>query len=454
MTESRLTLLDRRRAGVLLHLSCLGPGALGAPARQFVDWLADAGFTVWQILPVGPAGADGSPYWVSSDHAGDPALLDPWERPAPEGPEWEVFRREQAHWLEDYALFAALQREHAGAGWTGWPAPLRDREPAALREARARQAAAIHAVQAEQFAFHIQWQRLRAHAHARGVGLFGDLPIYVAPEGADTWACRAQFRLDPAGAPVEVAGVPPDYFAADGQRWGNPLYDWERMRADGFRHWRARVATQLARFDLLRLDHFRGLAAHWAVPAGAATAREGRWIETPGAELLEALRADHPVLPLVAEDLGLITPDVEALRCRFALPGMRVLQFGFDGSGDNPHLPHMHREDTVVYTGTHDNDTTVGWAASLDHATRERAAFYLRAAAGEIPEALARAALGSVARLAVLPMQDLLELGPEARFNTPGTTAGNWRWRLPAGAASASLAARWQRLNRAFGRVA
>jgi 4-alpha-glucanotransferase len=439
---------------VLLHLSCLGPGALGAPARAFVDWLADAGFSVWQILPVGPPGADGSPYWVASDHAGDPALVDVHEQPSPEGPEWEAFLRAQAHWLDDYALFAALQAAQGGAGWTQWPQPLRDREPAALREARERHAAAIHAVQVGQFAFHVQWRRLRAHAHARGVGLFGDLPIYVAPDGADTWACRDQFRLDGAGAPVEVAGVPPDYFAADGQRWGNPLYDWDAMRADGFRHWRARVGSQLARFDLLRLDHFRGLAAHWAVPAWAPTAREGRWIDTPGAALLEALAADHEGLPLVAEDLGLITPDVEALRRRFALPGMRVLQFGFDGSGDNPHLPHMHREDSVVYTGTHDNDTSAGWAAALDPATRERVGFYLRAADAEIPEALARAALGSVARLAVLPMQDLLGLGSPARFNTPGTTAGNWAWRLPDGAASAGLATRWLRLNRAYGRVA
>ncbi len=454
MTERRLPLLDRRRAGVLLHLTCLGHGALGAPARGFVDWLADAGFSVWQILPVGPAGLDGSPYWVSSDHAGDQELVDPRERPEPAGPEWEAFLRGHAHWLEDYALFAVLQRAHDGAGWTRWPAPLRDRDPLALREARERYADAIRAVQAGQYAFHVQWQRLRAHAHARGVGLFGDLPIYVAPEGADTWACRDQFRLDAAGAPLEVAGVPPDYFAADGQRWGNPLYDWGAMQADGFRHWRARVSTQLERFDLLRLDHFRGLAAHWSVPAGATTAREGRWIDTPGASLLEALRSDQALLALVAEDLGLITPDVEALRRRFALPGMRVLQFGFDGSGDNPHLPHMHREDTVVYTGTHDNDTTAGWAASLDEATRERVGFYLRAGRDEIPEALARAALGSVARLAVLPMQDLLGLGSAARFNTPGTTAGNWRWRLPDGAASAGLAARWQRLNRTFGRVA
>jgi 4-alpha-glucanotransferase len=453
MPEVRLTLTDRRRAGVLLHLSSLGEGALGAAGRRFIDWLADAGFSVWQVLPVGPPGFDGSPYWLGSDFAGNPAFIDPAEAPEPRGPAWEAFLAEQAHWLEDYALFTVLQRAHPDSGWTGWPQALRERDPAALRRAGETYREAIEAVRVEQFAFHEQWRRLREHAHGRGVGLFGDLPIYVAPEGADTWAGRGQFRLDASGLPSVVAGVPPDYFSADGQLWGNPLYDWDIMRRDRFLHWRRRVAQQLRRFDLLRVDHFRGLAAHWVVPAGASTARDGHWQVTPGGELLDALAQDHPGLPLVAEDLGVITPDVEELRGRHGLPGMHVLQFGFDGSGDNPHLPHMHRHDSVVYTGTHDNDTLLGWERALDPGTRWRVGFYLRASPCEIPEAMLRAALGSVARLAVLTLQDLLGLGAEARFNTPGTTVGNWSWRLPVGVTDAALAERCLLLNRTYGRA-
>jgi 4-alpha-glucanotransferase len=449
---ARLPVLDRRRAGVLLHLSALGPGALGEPAHRFVDWLASAGFSVWQILPVGPTGADGSPYWVSSDCAGNADFVDPSRLPAPHGPQWQAFLAATADWLDDYALYAVLRAQHGGAPWQQWPAALRDRDSLALRRAHEAHEAAIQAVRRAQFAFHQQWRALREHAHARGVRLFGDVPIYVAPDSVETWAHREQFRLDAAGRPTLVAGVPPDYFAEDGQLWGNPLYDWAQMTRDGFAHWRRRLRHQLERFDLVRIDHFRGLESHWAVPVGAATAREGSWLPTPGDALLEALRRDAPDLPVVAEDLGEITPEVDALRRRFALPGMHVLQFAFDGNPDNPHLPHRHAPDGVVYTGTHDNDTLRGWLGGLDPEALQRVEFYLRAPQSEVPTALHRAALGSVARLAVLPMQDLLELGSAARFNTPGTTTGNWSWLLPARSLDPGRAEWFARLNHVFGR--
>ncbi len=463
-----LTTLDRRRSGVLLHLSSLdagdGRGALGAKARAFIDWLADAGFSVWQILPVGPTGADGSPYWVSSDYAGAEYLIDGAERPEAHGSAYDEFRSRAAHWLDDYALFAALRAAQGGAAWQDWPAALRERDPAALAAARADHATAIDQCCAAQFAFDVQWRRLRAYAAERGVRLFGDLPIYVAPDSAETWSHRDMFRLDPCGHPAVVAGVPPDYFAADGQLWGNPLYDWEAERRTTFAHWRGRVAAQLQRFDLLRLDHFRGLAAHWAVPRGAGTARDGTWVTTPGEPLLDALARDcgaqrpSPVhslagaLPFVAEDLGVITPDVDALRHRFHLPGMHVVQFGFDGAGDNPHLPHMHRHRSVAYTGTHDNDTTVGWLQSLDGETLRRVEYYCGARGGELPAAMNRITLASVAQLAVLPMQDLLGLDSRSRFNTPGTVSGNWSWRLPDGALTVAVSRQFALLNRMYGR--
>lgn len=435
-----------------MHFGSLD-AALGRGGRAFIDWLAQAGFSVWQFLPPGPVGADGSPYWVRSDNAGNPAFLDPAELPQVDTDEYRDFLSASSGWLEDYALFDAIGASHGGSPWWDWPSELRDREPVALERVRKELAAQIERIRHEQFAFAVQWQRLREYAQARGVRFFGDLPFYVAPDSVETWAHRPQFQLDAAGRPSAVAGVPPDYFSDHGQLWGNPLYDWRQMRHDGFSYWRARVRQQLDRVDLLRIDHFRALASHWAVPAGAADARAGRWCPTPGRALMLALRKDCRELPIVAEDLGLITPDVGALLEKFALPGMRVLQFGFSGEGDNPHLPHMHTRNCVVYTGTHDNDTTLGWFRSLNADTQYQVTFLLRALPQDVVEAMVRATLGSVATLAIIPAQDILALGSEARLNTPGTTVGNWQWRLPAGAPGPELAPRFLRLNRIYGRT-
>jgi 4-alpha-glucanotransferase len=452
VTSPRLTVFDRRRAGVLLHLSSLD-AALGRGGRAFIDWLAEARFSVWQFLPLGPTGTDGSPYWVRSDSAGNAALLDRDELPSTDSPDYDNFLATSRDWLDDYVVFEAMSTALGNAPWWQWPAEYRDREPAAMDRIRGELGADIERRRKEQFAFAWQWARLRDYAHSRGVRLFGDLPFYVAPDSAETWAHPEQFQLDGTGRATSVAGVPPDYFSETGQLWGNPLYDWRTMRHDGFAFWRARVHRQLARVDLLRIDHFRALAAHWSVPAGAPDARGGAWKPTPGRMFLKALRDECGDLPIVAEDLGVITPDVEALRKGFGLPGMRVLQFGFGGNPEDVHLPHMHERDCIVYTGTHDNDTTLGWFLSLDHETRHRVDFFLRLGPGAIPEALIRCALGSVGNLAIIPMQDVLSLGSDARLNTPGTAVGNWAWRLPYGSLNGDLARHYAHLNYVYARA-
>jgi len=444
--------LSRRRAGVLLHVSSLEAG-LGRGGRAFIDWLASAGFTVWQILPLGPTGTEGSPYWVRSDSAGNAALIDK-DEPAPlNSNEFQAFLEGSRDWLEDYAAFEVLSAMNHGIPWWTWPVEFRDREPQAMQRLQREQADSLRTIREQQFAFAWQWGRLHEYAHSRGVYLFGDVPFYVAPDSAESWANREQFQLDAVGQPTAVAGVPPDYFSQLGQLWGNPLYNWEVMRQDGFRFWRSRIRRQLRRVDLLRIDHFRALAAHWAVPAGAPDARGGSWQPSYGRELLELLKTEMGDLPVVAEDLGVITWDVEALRRDFGLAGMRVMQFGFDGAGDNLHLPHMYERSSVAYTGTHDNDTTLGWYRSLDTGTRQRVDYFLRAGPSDMPDAMIHALAASVAQLGVVPMQDVLRLGSEARLNTPGTVLGNWSWRLPAQALTAELAQRFALLNRVFGRA-
>jgi 4-alpha-glucanotransferase len=460
---SAVRLLEHRRAGVLLHPTSLidgagarpdlARGALGAAARGFIDWLSQAGFSVWQMLPLGPPGKGGSPYWARSDFAGHVVLIDRGELPDlnAQRADYDEFRAASRQWLDDYVLFEAIA-ERLQTAWWQWPPELRSRRPDALARESSELAAQLEQRRIEQWYFDWQWRAMRRYAAERGIYLFGDLPIYVSPDSAATWSQPEQFQLDAQGHSIAVAGVPPDYFSADGQLWGNPLYDWQQAERDQFAFWRARLAQQLRRFDLVRIDHFRGLAAYWSVPAGAATAREGRWIPAPGGALLGALRADFHDLPFVAEDLGVITPDVVELRRAFGLPGMRVLQFGFDGSADNPHLPYNYSTDVVAYAGTHDNDTTLGWYHSLSPQDAARVEFFLRADQSQLLEAMLRAILGSVAQLAILTAQDLLRLGSEARFNTPGTVAGNWSWRLPAGSLTAALAQHHAALNRAFGR--
>jgi len=486
----------QRRAGVFLHPTSLpGPfpvGDLGPAADRFLDRLTAAGISVWQVLPLGPTGLGDSPYGALSAFAGSPVLISP-ERlvedglldaeelgtPAPgsDRVDYEEARRvkaallrtaferfeqrrvpalveeqerwaaepERQRWLGDWALFAALRSVHQSEPWQRWPEGLRRRAPEALEAARRELAPHLRFHAFLQFLFDRQWLRLRAEARARGIALFGDLPIYLAPDAADVWAGPEQFELDAEGNSTAVAGVPPDYFSADGQLWGNPLYRWTRMAEDGYAWWVDRLRANFRWFDLLRLDHFRGFCAYWEVPAAATTAREGRWVDGPGAKLFDALAAALGPLPLVAEDLGVITDDVVALRRGFDLPGMAILQFGFE-DGTSQFQPHRLRPHCVVYTGTHDNDTTPGWFASTSEATRTRVLDYLGCSAADAPWAVVRTALTSVAELAIVPAQDLLGLGSESRLNTPGVAAGNWSWRLREGAFDDSLTARLRRL--------
>lgn len=473
--------LDRRRSGVLLHPTSLpGPGPnapLGGEAYRFVDFLAEAGFGVWQTLPLNPRDNVGSPYRSSSVFAMDTALLavepleeegllapgaavtdavvarlrEPAHRPAREA--FEAFAREQAGWLEDYALYDTLRREY-GCPWHEWPAPLRDRKPSVLAAARDRHAAELQRVRLAQFLCDRQWRALRRYANDHGVLLFGDVSFFVAHDSADVWAHRALFRLDRQGRKAANTGVPPDYFTAAGQLWDMPHYNWEQMAASGWRWWIGRLRRQLELFDLLRLDHFRGLAAAWQVPAAATDAVDGHWEPGPGLAFLQAAETALGELPLVAEDLGHITPDVERLRGEAGMPGMRVLQFAFDGDAGNPHLPHNYDAETVAYTGTHDNNTLAGWwETECDSETRRRVEAYLGPRGEPVGEALARLALASVARLAVLPMQDVLGLGSGARLNTPGTQAGNWTWRLDAIPDDRDLQRRYREMNAVYGRL-
>jgi 4-alpha-glucanotransferase len=459
---------SQRRAGVLLHPTSLPShhpdrcGDIGPEAHRFLAFLAATGVAVWQMLPIGPTHADGSPYQSTSVHAGNSDLIsvnDLYERGllqldeihAPRAQALAVaaqrfaqrlhgdpvlaqcfreFSAANISWLDDYALFVAAREARDCRAWFDWEPALRDRHELAMNAERGREKIRIDAVKFEQFIFFEQWRALHDEARRLGIALFGDLPIFVAHDSADVWAQPDLFQLDANGRALTVAGVPPDYFSETGQRWGNPHYAWERMAQDNFCWWRARVAAQLQFFDLLRIDHFRGFEAYWEIPADAPTAIDGRWVKAPGEALLRAIFADFPQLPLVAENLGIITPEVEALRVQFNLPGMLILQFAFDGSRDNPYLPYRHSSLEVVYTGTHDNDTTLGWYQQLDAATRKRVDDYLGFPGEPMPRPLMRAALASVAALAIIPLQDLLELDSAHRMNTPGTTEGNWRWQF------------------------
>jgi len=488
-----------RAAGLLLHPTSLpgpyGIGDLGPEAFRFVDLLAEAGQTLWQILPLGPPGFGHSPYAAHSAFAGNPLLISPdlladeglishddlrppdglapdrvdyeaaerfkWDlvrQAAGQGrwPELQVrfdaFRDENAAWLDDYALFAALSDAHSGALWQSWPDGIARRQPDALARAREEHAERVELHAFAQFLFGEQWGRLRRYANQRGIQLVGDIPIFVALQSADVWAHPELFALDAEGAPTVVAGVPPDAFSATGQRWGNPLYRWDVLDREGYAWWIERFRAALRAVDVVRLDHFRGFAASYEIPAGEPTAERGRWVPGPGRKLFDAAARALGPLPIVVEDLGLITPDVEALRAALGFPGMKVLQFAFGGAAENPYLPHNHQPDAVVYTGTHDNDTTLGWFAASPEHLRHHVRSYLGVDGHDIAWDMIRAVLASVADRAVVPVQDLLALDGEARMNFPGQTAGNWEWRLLPQQLTSDHARRLRDLTELFGR--
>jgi 4-alpha-glucanotransferase len=474
--------LGYRASGVLLHVSSLpspyGIGDVGPAALAWVDRLHEAGQSWWQALPLGPTGYGNSPYQSLSSFAGNELLVSAdgliedgllrtrdcrgksfsttsvdydavisfknrlletaWTnfragaRPDLR-PDFDRYCHDQAHWLDDYALFRALKARCKGAYYLEWPTELVQRTPAALTLAQRELAEQTDYARFAQFLLFRQCERLRQHARAKGVRLIGDLPFFVSPDSSDVWANPELFLLDSHHRPRFVAGVPPDYFAARGQLWGNPAYDWDALRRTGYRWAIDRLRALLAHVDAIRLDHFRGFAAAWHVPAGASTAQSGQWVPGPGAEFFTAASRELGELPFIAEDLGLITPDVGALRDRFHLPGMRVLQFAFDGKSDNPHLPDNYAPNTVVYTATHDNATTRGWFEGLTDRQRRIVWDYLKRPGGTSDKAawaLIELAWSSSAALAMTPLQDLLNLGNEARMNLPGRADGNWRWRF------------------------
>lgn len=499
LVKETIPLIQTKRAsGILMPLSSLpgghGIGSLGAPARRFVDFLARAGQSVWQILPVGPTGYGDSPYQSCSAFAGNPYLIDldllaaqgllsradyaftDWgadpekvdygllyekrlpvlrkayaaflkQRPVPgcETPypdDWYSFTFRCDGWLPDYCLYMAIKQEQKMADWQQWPRPLRLREEAALAEFRRTHAAEIGFWAFVQYEFDKQWQALKAYANAHGVRIMGDVPIYVAADSADAWAGGKLFEMDSDGHPLRVAGCPPDYFAADGQLWGNPLYDWAYHKKTNYAWWIRRVRHALSIYDILRIDHFRGFDTYWAIPAGEKTARGGKWEQGPGMDLFRMLRAALGELPIVAEDLGELFPSVRQLLAESGFPGMKVLQFALDGS-DNEYLPHNYPANCVCYPGTHDNDTLLGWwDTGLTDKQRDQLTGYLALTESEgVRLGILRGVMASPARLAIVPMTDWLGLGTEARINTPGRADGNWQWRAAQGVFTTALAA-------------
>jgi 4-alpha-glucanotransferase len=491
-----------RASGVLAHpTSFPGPhgiGDLGESAFRFVDWLALAGQRLWQVLPLSPTGFGDSPYASPSAFAGNPLLIsldwlagegllgdgdlgtvpevaphevdfgrviafklpllrrafDRFRAGAASGqrPDFEAFCRDEAGWLDDYALFMAVKDLHRGAPWVDWPDAIALRRADALEDWRARLRAEVRYHQFVQFQFRRQWRELRRYANERGVRIVGDLPIFVAHDSADVWAHRDLFRLDASGRPTTVAGVPPDAFTDDGQLWGNPLFAWDRLAATDYGWWIDRVRAALALVDLLRIDHFRGFAAAWVVPADAPTAASGRWERGPGSAVFAAVRRALGDLPFLVEDLGLITPDVHALRDELGLPGMKVLHFAFDSGPENAYLPHSYPHACVVYPATHDNQTTIGWFQSRPEWERQAIQRYLGRDGSDIAWDLIRLALASVANTAIVPLQDVMRLGDEARMNTPGRPAGNWGWRYLPHQLHPGLAAGLGELTATYGR--
>ena len=505
MTKSKPTLFQNRGAGVLLHPTSLpgpcGIGDLGPAARAWVDALAQAKQQWWQTLPLAPTGFADSPYQCLSTFAGNPNLISPEDlvedgllrRGAAAGRSfdtrrvdfgaaapfkskllaraWDNFRRggarrlkaefekfcaQEKSWLRDFALFMALKEAHGGASWFEWEPELVARKPAAMARAGKSLADAVRQHEFLQFLFFRQWRALKAYANAHGVKLIGDIPIFVSGDSADVWSHPQEFLLDERRRPKVVAGVPPDYFSKTGQLWGNPHYDWKAMKRNGYAWWIARVRAMLRMVDVARVDHFRGFEAAWQVPGGDATAQRGRWAKGPGADLFNALRAALGPLPIIAEDLGFITPAVDALRTRFHFPGMKILQFAFGGTSANRFLPHHYERNTIVYTGTHDNDTTRGWYATAsrkEHALLRR--YVGRSCDGRnVSWELMRLAWSSVADLAIAPLQDVLNLGTEARMNFPGQASGWWRWRFTQNQLTGAVVDRLGEMTEVYDRAA
>jgi 4-alpha-glucanotransferase len=503
-----------RASGVLLHPTSLpsryGIGDLGPSAYRFVDFLTASRQSLWQVLPLGPTGYGDSPYACYSAFAGNTLLISP-EDLIREGllsasdlpgasnqpddqinfsetyklkdavlheaykrykktadtklqSEFEGFARRSSKWLDDYALFRALKDAHKGLAWNDWQPLLARRTPTALDRAREELSEQIEAQMFYQFLFFRQWFALKNYANQNGIKIVGDLPIFVTQDSADVWTNPEQFKLDKDGAPIVVAGVPPDYFSRTGQLWGNPLYNWERMQLEGFGWWIERVRATLTVVDIVRVDHFRGFAACWEIPGGDKTAEHGQWVDAPGRKLFQAIRNELGELPIIAEDLGVITPDVVALRDDFEFPGMRILQFGFGGDSKNMDLPHNYERNVVAYTGTHDNDTTVGWFHSVagegsirsaEQIERERTfcCDYLETDGDEIHWDFIRALWASVANTAIVPLQDLLGLGTAARMNLPNSTSGNWSWRFRDGELTEEIGLRLKKLTELYSRV-
>jgi 4-alpha-glucanotransferase len=498
-----------RASGVLLHPTSLpgdfGIGDLGPAAYEFVDFLFACSQTYWQVLPLGPTGYGDSPYQCFSAFAGNTLLISPeklieygvltdvdiesrpkfekgradyggvyewkntilstaFERFHDAGEtdlrkEFENFKSENAAWLEDYSLFRAIKASQAQKPWYEWDEKLKLRDPEAIASERKKLAQEIETQKFYQFLFFKQWNELRSYASGNGIKIVGDVPIFVALDSADVWCNRDKFKLNADGTPKVVSGVPPDFFSKTGQLWGNPIYDWDRMRADGFEWWVERIKHILKMVDLVRIDHFLGFSAAWEVPGGDETAENGNWVKVPGEEVFAAFKEELGDLPFWVEDLGVVTPEAELLRDSHELPGMRILQFAFGGDAGNVHLPHNYVNNCIAYTGTHDNDTTVGWWNALKESDDENASRainhclkYLNSDGVDIHWDFIRAIWSSVADTAVVPMQDLLGLGNEARMNLPATTSGNWTWRYSEGAITDQLTARLKKLTELYGR--
>jgi 4-alpha-glucanotransferase len=493
----------KRSSGILLHPSSLpgsyGIGDIGPSAHRWIDFLSGAGCGLWQVLPIGPTGYGDSPYQCFSSFAGNPYLISPeallkddllhpddlYDRPTfPEDHvnygdvipwklgvldrsfiryqhshtawmknEMEEFRVRQSAWLEDFALFMALKEAHGGAPWPTWEKPLRTREPEAISDARIRYDVAIQRQIYRQFIFFHQWSKLRIRAHENHINIIGDIPIFVAHDSADVWANPHLFFLDESGKPTVVAGVPPDYFSPTGQLWGNPLYRWEVHSRDSYAWWLERIKATLELVDIIRIDHFRGFAGYWEVSGKAKTAEVGNWVPGPGKDFFTHILKSLGELPIIAEDLGVITPDVVEMRDAFNLPGMRILQFGFDSTPEDTFLPHNFVENCVVYTGTHDNDTVLGWYNRVPEHEKAFYRRYMQRDGSEVAWDMIRGVWSSVAVFGLAPLQDFLNLGNDARMNYPGNPSGNWTWRMPKDALTPQLQEKIKELNYLFSRL-